>query len=111
LVHLVNGAFGGGEVGRHRRHLFDRARGRIWSEAELDRLRDKVLHRDVHVLGEVENDRVVLQIGSERLLVGRRRHELMNAGPIVDVLEESDEGLALVGVAVAERKARKRQRK
>ena len=74
-------------------------------------MRDKVLHRDVHVLGEVENDRVVLQIRSERLLVGRRRHEVMNAGPIVDVLEERNEGLALIGVAIAERKARERQRK
>jgi len=70
-------------------------------EAELDRLRNKILHRAVHVYVEIENDRVMLQIGSERLLVIGVRHQHMRAGAVVEVLQEGDEGLALIGLAVA----------
>jgi len=64
-------------------------------------VREKIVHRRFHVFVEAENDRVMLQIRPERLLVIRRGHEEVNAGPVVDVLQESDEGLALIGFAVA----------
>ena len=93
--------FGCREVHRRRRHLFDAARRGIWSEAELDRLRNKILHRNVHVFVEIENDRVMLHIGSERLLVIGVRNQHVRAGAVIDVLQEGDEGLALIGFAVA----------
>ena len=101
MLHFIDDVFGGGEVRRRCRHLLDGARGEIWSKAELDRLRNKILHRNVHVFVEIQNDRVMLQIRPERFLIVCVRDEHMRAGPGVDVLQEGDEGLALIGFAIA----------
>lgn len=53
----------------------------------------------------------MLQIGSERFFVSRGLDEKVNARPVVDVLQEADEGLALIGFAVAPGKARQRRSK
>jgi hypothetical protein len=53
----------------------------------------------------------MLQIGSERFFVIRRRDQEVNAGPVIDVLQKADEGLALIGFAVAPGKARQRRSK
>ena len=90
-----------GEIGRRGGDLFDAARARRWPETELDDLRGEILHRCIHVSVEVENDRVVRQVWPERLLVIGRRHQKMNPRAIVDVLQEADEGFALVGFAIA----------
>jgi len=111
LLHLVDSVLGGREVRRRRGHLFDGPRARIWAEAEFDRLREKIVHRRFHVFIEVENDRAMLQIGSERFFVSRCRDQEVNAGPVIDVLQEADEGLALIGFVVAPRKARERRSK
>jgi hypothetical protein len=111
LLHFVDGTLGSHEICRRRRHLFDGARDGIRPEAELDRLSDKIVHRRFHVFVEVENNRVMLQIGSERFFVIRRRDQEVNAGPVIDVLQKADEGLALIGFAVAPGKARQRRSK
>jgi hypothetical protein len=53
----------------------------------------------------------MLQIGSERFFVIRRRDQEVNAGPVIDVLQKADEGLALIGFVVALRKAGERRSK
>jgi hypothetical protein len=111
VLHFVDRVLGGRKVRRRRGHLFDRARARIRSKAELDRLRNKIVHRRFHVFVEIENDRVMLQIGSERFFVSRCRDEKMNARPGVDVWQKGDKGLALIGFAVAPGKARQRRSK
>src|SRR5262249_13339227 len=99
--HLAGDVFGRIEIGRRGGDLFDAARARIWPETELDDLRGEIFHRRVHVSVEVENDRVVRQVWPECFLVIGRRHEKMNPRAVVDVLQEADEGLALVGFAIA----------
>jgi hypothetical protein len=96
------------EVRRRYRHLFDGARARTWSVADLDDLRGEIVHRRFHVFVEIENDRVMLQIGSKRLLVVWCRDQEVNAGPVIDVLQEADECLALIGFAVAPGRQRER---
>ena len=43
----------------------------------------------------------MLQIRTERLLVIGVRHKHVRAGAVIDVLQEGDEGLALIGFAIA----------
>ena len=77
------------------------ARRRIWSEAELDDLRGEIVHRRFHVLVEIKDERVVLQVRPERFFVVGRRHQKVIAGSSVNVLQKSDESLALIGFAAA----------
>jgi len=77
LRHFVKAIFGGREIARRCGDLFDRARRRIRSE--LDELRDEI----------------------ERFFIIGVGDQHMRARPIIDVLQEGDEGLALSGFAIA----------
>ena len=79
-------------------HLFDGARSR--AAQFLHHL--IVLRRyRADVLAEIDDDRVVLGVIAERLCLVGGRIENVDAHSLVDLREEGDEGLALVGLAVA----------